>query len=117
MSNCVRQEHQGRIPCASKFRVFPCATFLATGACPYRDRCVFIHDPRVKGEHEAYLYATPGSNTNKEKAGKGPLFWPDAVVSNPDVNLEEIVSFILKKKLLRTLALYEPQSIEGRCLC
>lgn len=54
---------------------------MGTGGCPYRERCVFIHDPRVKGECEAYLYATPGSNTSKDKSAKGPLFWPDAQVA------------------------------------
>jgi len=30
-----------------KFRQLPCRTFISTGTCPYRDRCDFIHDPRV----------------------------------------------------------------------
>ncbi|CAN0467213.1 unnamed protein product, partial [Ascophyllum nodosum] len=28
-------EHTGRIPNASKFRCYPCLTWVATGACPY----------------------------------------------------------------------------------
>jgi hypothetical protein len=31
----------------SKCRLLPCRTFLSTGSCPYNDRCVFIHDPRI----------------------------------------------------------------------
>lgn len=31
----------------SKYRLLPCRTFITTGACPYFDKCVFLHDPRV----------------------------------------------------------------------
>ena len=30
-------------------RQLPCKTFLQTGACPYRDRCQYLHDPRLLG--------------------------------------------------------------------
>jgi hypothetical protein len=30
-----------------KYRQLPCRTFISTGSCPYRERCVFIHDPRL----------------------------------------------------------------------
>ena len=31
----------------SKFRQLPCRTFLSIGNCPYRERCVYLHDPRL----------------------------------------------------------------------
>lgn len=75
-------EESGRIPNKGKFRVFPCLTWVMTGACPYRDRCVFIHDPRVRGEQEAYLFATPGSNNAHLSSKNTPLWWPDFPSSN-----------------------------------
>lgn len=30
-----------------KFRLLPCRTFICTGSCPYGEKCVFLHDPRV----------------------------------------------------------------------
>ena len=30
-----------------KYRQLPCKTFLSVGSCPYRDRCVYLHDPRL----------------------------------------------------------------------
>lgn len=61
-----------------RFRIFPCASWISTGACPYNDRCVFIHDPRVKGPAKAWLYATPGSSSSRYTSAKNsPLFWPD----------------------------------------
>jgi hypothetical protein len=30
------------------FRQLPCRSYIATGTCPYYDRCVFLHDPRIQ---------------------------------------------------------------------
>jgi hypothetical protein len=46
------REQAGRIPKASKFRCYPCVTWIATGSCPYASRCIFIHDPRLKDRKE-----------------------------------------------------------------
>jgi hypothetical protein len=35
-----------RKPDESKFRQLPCRTFISVGTCPYKDRCVFLHDCR-----------------------------------------------------------------------
>lgn len=32
-------EQAGRLPSKEKFRRMVCSTFVATGACPYNDRC------------------------------------------------------------------------------
>jgi hypothetical protein len=31
----------------NKFRLLPCRTFISSGTCPYNDKCVFLHDPRI----------------------------------------------------------------------
>ena len=35
-----------------KFRQLPCRTFIATGYCPYKDRCVYLHCPSVRTPYE-----------------------------------------------------------------
>ena len=40
-------ERGGRVPSAEKFRRMLCFTYASTGACPYGDKCVFLHDPRL----------------------------------------------------------------------
>jgi hypothetical protein len=35
----VKLEQAGRLPSKEKFRRMVCSTFVATGACPYNDRC------------------------------------------------------------------------------
>ncbi|CAM9693803.1 unnamed protein product, partial [Discosporangium mesarthrocarpum] len=71
-------EHSGRIPNASKFRCYPCLTWVATGSCPYFSRCVFIHDTRIRGACEAWLYAgsTP-KTTGLSPFGRDTFYWPD----------------------------------------
>ena len=32
---------------SSRHRQLPCRTFISTGTCPYKDRCVYLHDPRL----------------------------------------------------------------------
>ena len=32
----------------SRHRQLPCRTYISTGFCPYKDRCVYLHDPRVQ---------------------------------------------------------------------
>ena len=43
----------------SKFRLLPCRTFISTGTCPYHDKCVFLHDPRVRIQDKLYLSISP----------------------------------------------------------
>ncbi|CAM9212926.1 unnamed protein product [Ectocarpus sp. 8 AP-2014] len=78
-------EYTGRIPNASKFRCYPCLTWITTGACPYFSRCVFIHDPRIRGPTAAYLYKHNGNRSHSTRSGGSvgsPLgrdifYWPD----------------------------------------
>jgi hypothetical protein len=72
---------------------------VATGACPYSTRCVFVHDPRLRGHQGALLkeggistpaacagsFITSQANVNKcASNGSSPgahrvFFWPDIV--------------------------------------
>eukprot|EP00903_Cladosiphon_okamuranus_P016161 g14914.t1 len=69
-------QNAGRIPDAVKYRCIPCMTWVATGSCPYSTRCVFIHDPRVQGRQEAWLYA--GSHMSSAyHSSDSAFFFPD----------------------------------------
>ena len=66
-----------------KFYCLPCRTFLATGRCPYYERCVFLHDPRCLSS-TSIIY-TPRTETaaaggyplkSREKPSSDALFWP-----------------------------------------
>lgn len=53
------------------------------------DRCVFIHDPRVKGPNDAWLYSSGhgrhgstgygGSGGSSSPFGRDTFYWPDMV--------------------------------------
>ncbi|CAM9182668.1 unnamed protein product [Ectocarpus sp. 12 AP-2014] len=87
-------EYTGRIPNASKFRCYPCLTWITTGACPYFSRCVFIHDPRIRGPTAAYLYKHNGKRSHSSRSGGSvgsPLgrdifYWPDMPRTDADDN-------------------------------
>ena len=86
-------EAAGKIPSKSKFRLMPCQvtlvpvfmvrliaepsqTFIMCGCCPYFEKCVFLHDQRVRvqSSHRSVVLcrATPQSNTVKDA-----FYWPD----------------------------------------
>jgi hypothetical protein len=45
---------------------------VATGSCPYQSRCVFIHDPRLRGRSEAWLYCgNPSGVSPRSTAANG----------------------------------------------
>jgi hypothetical protein len=55
-----------------KFRQLPCKTFVSVGSCPYRDRCVYLHDPRL-------VYKEAKTKTRKKNSEDSILdsfFWP-----------------------------------------
>ncbi|CAM9350869.1 unnamed protein product [Ectocarpus sp. 12 AP-2014] len=87
-------EYTGRIPNASKFRCYPCLTWITTGACPYFSRCVFIHDPRIRGPTAAYLYKHNDKRSHSARSGGSvgsPLgrdifYWPDMPRTDADDN-------------------------------
>lgn len=56
----------------SKFRQLPCRTFISVGTCPYRERCVYLHDPRCICKEAK----TKTRRKNKEDVVLDALFWP-----------------------------------------
>lgn len=81
----------------SKFRQLPCRTFISAGTCPYRDRCVYLHDPRV-------MDASAKSKTrkkNKEDTVVDSLFWPvmmkfEINVRSDNKNHQTITPFVVQ---------------------
>jgi len=65
----------------SKFRQLPCRTFISCGFCPYRERCVFLHDPRLISK----IAKTKTRKKNKEDVIQDSMFWP--VLPSSAVNL------------------------------
>lgn len=55
-----------------KFRQLPCRTFISVGTCPYRERCVYLHDPRIICREAK----TKTRRKNKEDTVVDSLFWP-----------------------------------------
>eukprot|EP01041_Mallomonas_annulata_P006201 gene6201-12567_t len=64
----------------SKYRQLPCRTFISSGTCPYRDRCVYLHDPRVMDVNAK----SRSRKKNKEDSTLDALFWP--VMNTEDVH-------------------------------
>eukprot|EP00602_Paraphysomonas_sp_CaronLab_P010737 CAMPEP_0185039334 /NCGR_PEP_ID=MMETSP1103-20130426/36100_1 /TAXON_ID=36769 /ORGANISM="Paraphysomonas bandaiensis, Strain Caron Lab Isolate" /LENGTH=364 /DNA_ID=CAMNT_0027578185 /DNA_START=125 /DNA_END=1219 /DNA_ORIENTATION=+ len=76
-------DRRGRSHCAvssmcpddnnDKTRQLPCKTFISVGWCPYRDRCIYIHDPRL-------MHPTAKSKTRKknkeDKESQDSFYWP-----------------------------------------
>jgi Zinc finger C-x8-C-x5-C-x3-H type (and similar) len=78
-------ETEEKIPSREKFRRMICMTFVATGGCPYNDRCCYLHDPRLRIE---------GIRTKPIKSQlpvlplqtKDTFFWPDMKVSDNTID-------------------------------
>ena len=67
-------ERSGKVPSREKFRRMICQTFLSTGGCPYADRCVFLHDPRLLISE---FKVKPTKNARQATASKDTFYWPD----------------------------------------
>ncbi len=58
----------------NKYRQLPCKTFITVGSCPYRDRCQYLHDPRILS-----LSAKAKSrktNSTEKHSEEDAFFWP-----------------------------------------
>ena len=55
-----------------KFRQLPCRTFLSSGSCPYIERCVYLHDPRLASSD----VKNKCRRKNKEVVVLDAFFWP-----------------------------------------
>ena len=56
-----------------KYRVLPCKTYISVGSCPYRERCVYLHDPRV-GTKSA---KSSNRRKNKDSTAADAFYWPN----------------------------------------
>lgn len=52
------------------FRTHPCFTWVATGACPFDQRCMSLHDPRVEGTCISWL---PHAETSLNSMGSNVI--------------------------------------------
>jgi len=53
------------------FRTHPCPTWVATGACPFDQRCIGLHDSRVEGDPTSTACWLPHAETLINKINKG----------------------------------------------
>ena len=69
-----RLERGGKVPSAEKFRRMICNTYISCGGCPYGDKCVFLHDPRLTiGSFKIRTTKTPRVGGQP----KDTFYWPD----------------------------------------
>jgi len=54
LKKLMAEEEDGKLD-VEIFRTHPCFTWLATGACPFDQRCLGLHDPRVNGSQPSWL--------------------------------------------------------------
>jgi len=59
---------------STKFRQLPCRTHISVGVCPYREKCVFLHDPRCCSATAKSI--TRLKNKNKDDCIADSLYWP-----------------------------------------
>eukprot|EP01038_Epipyxis_sp_PR26KG_P016679 gene16679-22812_t len=57
----------------NKFRQLPCRAFISMGTCPYRERCVYLHDPRITSRIEV---KTNSRKKSKDDVVIDSFFWP-----------------------------------------
>jgi hypothetical protein len=77
-----------RVPSVDKYRRMTCLTHVHSGICPYGQRCVFLHDPRVSSVQPG-LRAFPASKSTPKSANvKDVFYWPDQRKDIINDNLE-----------------------------
>eukprot|EP01036_Dinobryon_divergens_P027127 gene27127-35849_t len=70
-------EISGKVPSKDKFRRMACMTFICTGACPYNERCVFLHDSRLRCGHLNGKTRPTRQPTKQNALIKDTFYWPD----------------------------------------
>lgn len=63
----------------SNLKQLPCKTYISTGCCPYRDRCVFLHDSRIGLNNTIKLNC---KKKQKEDGTTDSLFWPPSSMTD-----------------------------------
>jgi len=54
-------------------RRLPCRTYISVGCCPYRDRCAYLHDPRIASQ----VSKSKSRKKSAEESGvHDAFFWP-----------------------------------------
>ena len=79
---------------SSKLCRLPCRVHISTGSCPFRDRCCFLHDPRVSQKNRLYSDRRYSSTKmkNTEDTTHDAFFWPPIPFSrNTRENCHEYV--------------------------
>lgn len=91
---------------SSKLCRLPCRVHISTGSCPFRDRCCFLHDPRVSQKNRLYSDRRYSSTKmkNTEDTTHDAFFWPpipfsrntrennhEYVILPPDESAEEVL--------------------------
>lgn len=67
-----RSASEAAVDEGNKFRQLPCRTFISVGTCPYRERCVYLHDPRIVCREAK----TKTRRKNKDDVVLDSMFWP-----------------------------------------
>ena len=74
-------------------------TFISTGSCPYNDRCVFLHDPRVLSNR---VVMKARLRKSKEDLCQDSLFWPTMprreVVGRLDCRNRKYIFFVISMR-------------------
>lgn len=84
MASASKSLVDDRKTCYRPFRQLPCRTYMCVGACPYRERCVFLHDPRLRCP-----YAKPKSRRKcVENMIVDAFFWPTMDTEDVSKNLD-----------------------------
>jgi hypothetical protein len=58
----------------NKYRQLPCKTFITVGSCPYRDRCQYLHDPRLLSP--TAKAKSRKTNLTEKQLEDDAFFWP-----------------------------------------
>ena len=63
----------------------PCRTHIATGGCPFRDRCTYLHDHRLSCPGFASMTR---KRCSQEKGGADIFYWPMMSISERKIECE-----------------------------
>jgi hypothetical protein len=91
-----------------KFRRLPCRTFICTGTCPYRERCVYLHDPRIISRN----VKSKSRRKNKDDVVSDAWFWP--VMADEDLVLDNSGQPIVNQFYHVPLPRYEQSNSHNR---
>ena len=56
-------------------KTLPCFTYVSTGCCPYSERCLYVHDVRIKSKSKKIKPITRIKNKSSNNCND-TFFWP-----------------------------------------